>query len=459
MIGPYSIQRLINQGGQGQVYLGYDRRLHRQVAIKIHPLPAVRRERRRALEEARRVAAIQSPRVVQIYDVIQSSDYLAMVMEYVPGCDLEELLGNAQLSLASVITVATDLAVALAASRQQGLVHGDIKAANLLITRQGRVKLVDFGIARAAGGDALPAGSLAALAPEQLSGRPLDIRTDLFAMGRLLYRMLTGEHSFSRAGAPDSRLLLAGEQASVTAATQAAMEVPPALTALVDQLLQPDPERRPRNTHQVRRVLRDVAKQLPLSSADSLLREAQPFFRRESPADIPPQIPHQLARHGRSSHTRGWPGTGERPLASRLAALALGTLSLLALAIPLLAAWQGRSTLVWFEEPVVEVLAGPAPPLSAAAMLAVVRETIAGQDPGARFGGAARDRAIHTGDQDSVADERIVFELRCDRLACLLMLRREGPDDGRFHQVLLAREQGADYWRSQVGDATAALYP
>ena len=84
-IGPYSILRLINGGGQGRVYLGYDRRLHRQVAIKIHRLPASDVARRRALQEARLVAGVQSPRMVQIYDVVQSSDYLAMVMEYVPG--------------------------------------------------------------------------------------------------------------------------------------------------------------------------------------------------------------------------------------------------------------------------------------------------------------------------------------------------------------------------------------
>ena len=84
-VGPYRILRLVNRGGQGSVYLGYDKRLHRRVAIKIYTLPPARGERKRLLREAQLIASIQSPKVVQIHDVIESSEHLAMVMEYVPG--------------------------------------------------------------------------------------------------------------------------------------------------------------------------------------------------------------------------------------------------------------------------------------------------------------------------------------------------------------------------------------
>jgi eukaryotic-like serine/threonine-protein kinase len=459
-IGPYSIQRLINQGGQGQVYLGYDRRLQRQVAIKIHPLPASRRARRRVLQEAQRVAGIHSPRVVQIYDVVQSSDYLAMVMEYVPGCDLEDFLSAASPSLASVLTVASDLAVALAASRQQGLVHGDIKAANVLVTPQGRVKLTDFGIARAAGepGNKMSAGSLSAVAPEQLSGQVLDIRTDLFSLGRLLYRMLTGEHSYARAGVPDPLLLQGVESVKVPPLLLDGSEVPNELRSLVDQLLCLDPEQRPRNTHQVRRILRDVTRSLPLSSADSLLQEAGPLFRQESPADIPPQIPDQLRQRGRSSNTQGtlkrwnWTGLPRSPMAAVLGLL------LLVVAIPLVAAWRGQVNRVHIQEPQVELLAGAAPPLSHRALAAAVRDVIAEENPAARFSGAVPDRAIYSSVGDRGPDEDIAIQLRCDALACLLLLRRQLGGDSHYQQVLLARQQSESYWIQQLQQATAALY-
>lgn len=459
-IGPYSIQRLINRGGQGQVYLGYDRRLHRQVAIKVHPLPASRRARRRVLEEAQRVAGIQSPRVVQIYDVVQSNDYLAMVMEYVPGCDLEDFLSATRPTLASVLTVASDLAVALAASRQQGLVHGDLKAANVLITPQGRVKLTDFGIARIAGaeGGEISAGSLSAIAPEQLTGQALDIRTDLFSLGRLLYRMLTGEHSFSRAGVPDPQLLLGGEQGALSPVLLDGGEEPSDLLALVDQLLRLDPEHRPANTHQVRRVLRAVSRQLPLSSADQLLQQAQPFFRQESPADIPPQIPDQLLQRGRSSNTRGILGRWNWALLPRSPVVSLVALVLLAVAIPLVAAWRGQVTRVHIKEPLVEILAGSAPPISRQAVVDTVQEVIAEQDSAARFSGAVQQRVIHAADRELDPDEVVAVQLRCDELACLLLLQRQLSDETRFGQVLLARQQDGAYWMQQLREVTAALY-
>lgn len=459
-IGPYIIQRLINRGGQGQVYLGFDRRLHRQVAIKIHPLPASRRARNRVLAEAQRVAGIQSPRVVQIYDVVQSSDYLAMVMEYVPGCDLEDFLSVARPSLASVVTVASDLAVALAASRQQGLVHGDLKAANVLITAQGRVKLTDFGIARIAGtgGEVIPAGSLSAIAPEQLTGGPLDIRTDLFSLGRLLYRMLTGEHSFSRAGVPDPQLLLGGDQQVRCCLPHNGVEVPPDLLVLVDQLLQLDKEQRPDNTHHVRRVLRDVSRQLPLSSTDQLLQQALPYFRQESPADIPPHIPDQLRHRGRSSNTSGLLGNRKWSLLSRSPAVALLALALLAVAIPLVAAWHGQVTRVHLEEPLVEMLAGAATPVTREAMIDVVRKVIAEQDPSARFSGAGQGPVIHAADRDTGPEENIAMQLRCDQLACLLLLQRQLRAETRYQQVLLARQQDPDYWSQQLREVTTALY-
>jgi len=123
---------------------------------------------------------------VQIHDVIESREHLAMVMEYVPGCDLEELLESVRPSLASVLRITADIAGALTVARQQRIVHGDLKARNVLITATGRAKLTDFGIARRPGVEGALAGSLSAMSPEQYLGKPLTERSDLFALGCLL---------------------------------------------------------------------------------------------------------------------------------------------------------------------------------------------------------------------------------------------------------------------------------
>ena len=169
-VGPYRILRLINQGGQGSVFLGYDKRLQRRVAIKIYTLAAKHGSRKQLRREAQLVASMHSHKVVQIYDVIESSTHLALIMEYVPGSSLEELLAAVRPSLAGVLTVGVDIAGALALARQQHIVHGDVKAANVLITEFGRAKLTDFGIARVIGEEPSwewAAGSFHALSPEQ----------------------------------------------------------------------------------------------------------------------------------------------------------------------------------------------------------------------------------------------------------------------------------------------------
>lgn len=466
-IGPYSILRLINQGGQGEVYLGYDRRLHRQVAIKIYQLPGTRAARRQILGEAQRVAAIQNPRVVQVYDVIQSSDYLAMVMEYVPGCDLEEFISRQQPSVASVVSVATDLAAGLAASRQQGLVHGDLKAANVLVTAQGRVKLTDFGIARVTPEEPRQwqAGSLSALAPEQLAGQALDVRTDLFALGRLLYRLLTGEHSYARAGVPDAQVLLQEEQGSVRDALPHGVEVPPELLSLIDQLLRKEPVDRPGNTHQVRRMLRSASRQLPLSAADSLLREASPYFRPESPADIPPEIPRQLRQRGRSSSTQGRIFTAWMPAISlRRAQYGMAALLLMVAAIPLVAGLLDEVKFVHIQAPSIGIAPAVTVPdsVTGPALVELVREEVAAQLGAVRFSGAVKKRIIYADEDEaktSSPDESIALSLSCVELFCVFSLQRQLGEKTHYKQELLLPDLPPEQWRRQIREATASLYP
>lgn len=304
-IGPYRILRLINQGGQGTVYLGFDDRLQRRVAIKIVQLPKDKAQRKGLLHEARLVASIQSPKVVQIYDLIVATDHVAFIMEYEPGCDLEEFLAHCSPSLSSIMSICTDIASALAASRAQQIVHGDLKASNILITRQGRAKLTDFGVSRGAGDRGISGcASISSVSPEQYRGEKLDIRSDLFALGCLMYRMLSAKHPFVHADELDVSALLESDPCPIDDLVPESLSLPGALIDLLTSLMQKQPADRPNNTHELRNSLRSISRQIPLSVGNTLLSEAQPCFRKESAQDVPPVIPRDLTQNGRSGLRR-----------------------------------------------------------------------------------------------------------------------------------------------------------
>jgi len=464
---------LINRGGQGSVYLGYDARLQRRVAIKIRSLPAGRTQRKRLLHEARLVASIHSPKVVQIHDVIFSSAHMALVMEYVPGCDLEEFLAEQLPALSSVLTIGADIAGALAAARLQHIVHGDLKAANVLISESGRVKLTDFGIARsseAGSVDHTTAGSLSALSPEQYLGRALDVRSDLFALGCLLYRMLTGEHPFVRAGRLDTQLLLRGNPGLAQNLLANAPTIPKELASLVAQLLQSDPRARPENTQQVRQQLRSIAREVPLAASDSLLQQARPCFRHESPADIPIDIPDDLGREGRSRLEEG--GIAASDFGHRLALLGwparLAAAVVLAAVVALLVMIGLRDTgrEVLIGQPSLQVASDLDLPseISAAWLLRQVQQAltegvdgiqvvVAGEEAAARVLNAS---AVQAGPY--AYDERLQVQLRCVDSLCVITLTRDFAAQQRQEQAVLLRGMPIGQWRDSLRGAATALY-
>ena len=303
----YRILRLISQGGQGSVFLGYDKRLQRRVAIKFYQLPIGNALRRQLRREAQLVARIQSDRVVQIYDIMESSTYVALIMEYVPGCSLQDFLSETRPSLVSILTLGADISEALALAQQKHIVHGDVKAANVLITDYGRAKLIDFGIAKCKG-DALSrqweAGSFSTLSPEQYLGKSLDERADLFALGCLLHRMLSGEQPFFRNGRPDPNLLLNFPASSLRDIVGVNTALPEQVVELIDELLQKEPANRMVDICNVRQILRSILQTLSVASSEGLLLEARPYFRCESPDPIPKRLAYQrllgTARPGRS---------------------------------------------------------------------------------------------------------------------------------------------------------------
>lgn len=473
-VGPYRILRLVNRGGQGSVYLGYDERLNRRVAVKICDLPRKGAERRRLLDEARAVAGMQSPRVVQVHDVIESGKHLALVMEYVPGCGLDEYLSKTRPSLASVLRVGIDVAGALAIARQQHIVHGDVKPANILITRTGRAKLADFGIssaARMAMASQEGGASPAALSPEQARGEPLDERSDLFALGCLLYRMLSGEHPFFRYGRLDTAMLLDQPARPLGEAVSGDMELPPPLVKLVDELLEKDPRRRTPNTRRVRHVLRLLARDLPLSSRDSLLREASPYFRREPPEDLPPLVPEDLGRRGRSAllpdNSRAarirhwlsglwWPGR---------VTLALSVIALLG--TPIVIAQKSKVITVRFDEPDTRFAQAASLPgeLSEDWLLAEVKQAL-GEELGdykvVGSVGAPPQTALYARgrprDWWAHPEQSFYMAVRCMEEICVFVISREESGERSHRQGVLLPEMSIGQWQEVVRGTVLALY-
>lgn len=473
-VGPYRILRLINRGGQGSVYLGYDKRLHRKVAIKIYRLPETRQSRRQLLREARLVAGIQSHKVVQIHDVIESGTHLALVMEYVPGCSLEEFLAVARPSLGSVLTIGQDIAGALALARQQHVVHGDVKAANVLITEAGRAKLTDFGISRSTSEGASgrwAAGSASALSPEQYLGQPLDERADLFALGALLYRMLGGEHPFYRNGRLDPELLLKEPPRPLSEVMGPEAELPEPLTDIVSAMLEKDPKARPRNTRRVRQVLRTVLLGLPMSATNTLAREARPHFRPEFPEDIPPLIPETLGQHGRSA----LPLTGTRAQrlwqrwkSLRWPARTATVLSVLAaIGVPLSVALSETVTPVRFTKPEASINATVAlpPEVSKTWMVHEVKRVLREQVGNVRIVGpvGAEPRTISYAHGEprrwNEAPEQIFhLALRCVEGLCVFVITREEAGVRTNRQGMLFPDMAFQQWREIVRETTLSLY-
>jgi serine/threonine protein kinase len=461
-VGPYRILRLINQGGQGTVYLGFDDRLQRRVAIKIVRLPADKKARRGLLREAKVVASIASSKVVQIYDLIVANDHMALIMEYVPGCDLEEFLQNEKPSMASILAVCIDISGALAAARQQQIVHGDVKASNILITAEGRVKLTDFGVARTKENSKLSmggGGSLTSVSPEQYLGRPLDVRSDLFSLGCLLYRMLAGEHPFMHSGEFDGRALLEKAPRPLEEMVPSA-PVPEGLSELLESLLQKRPEDRPRNTHQVRNALREISKGIPLSVGNTLLREAENSFRLESAQDIPPSVPADLTRRGLSSLKPARSGIGAMFQRGEAKGLILATVlgaSVMAYAmlfqqLPIVLTEPSLTISNAAELPhqvssgwLVEVIGGTLPSAS---------YSIAGVHEPTYYSEGLRPRSKDFTDD---AAPRIHSSLHCVKELCLLGLVLENKGRRSTQQKLIITSMPITQWSDIVRSASREL--
>ncbi|HYN41853.1 MAG TPA: serine/threonine-protein kinase, partial [Thermoanaerobaculia bacterium] len=279
-LGPYEVGVALGAGGMGEVYRARDTKLGREAALKVLP-PAFAEDAERLARfrrEAQILASLSHPNVAAIYGLEESGGLVALAMELVPGEDLSERLARCPLPVDEALAVARQIAEALEEAHGKGIVHRDLKPANVKLTPDGKVKVLDFGLAKALSGDASASldssdssrsptmtrqgtqagmilGTAAYMSPEQARGKPVDKRADVWSFGVVLWEMLSG------------RRLFAGETVSDTLAAVLRADpdwalLPPGLPAPVGDLLrrclERDPRRRLHDVADARIVIEDV---------------------------------------------------------------------------------------------------------------------------------------------------------------------------------------------------------
>ena len=260
-LGPYEIIALIGAGGMGEVYRARDTRLGREVALKVLPESFSRDadRLRRFEQEARAVAALNHPNILAIHDIGEDSGSPFIVSELLEGSSLRAELEHGPLSARKASDYAAQIAQGLAAAHDKNIVHRDLKPENIFLTKEGRVKILDFGLAKLAPdarnpkGDGLTLtsspteagmvlGTTGYMAPEQVRGAAVDSRTDIFAFGAVLYEMISGQRAFRRDTAAETMTAILKEDPPELGEMD--HPVSPGLERIVRRCLEKQPEQR-----------------------------------------------------------------------------------------------------------------------------------------------------------------------------------------------------------------------
>lgn len=485
-VGPYQVQGRLGEGGMGEVYAGFDSRLDRPVALKrIRPGKDDGNQAKRLRREARLVARLRHPAIVQVHDWVEEQSGEWIVMELVDGRSLRQVLREGPLEPSRVVRLARQLLRGLAAAHAAGVVHRDLKPENIMLSHgetgdEGeQVKILDFGIAGRFGGDIDEtrltreghiAGTMTAMAPEQVLGRPLDQRTDLFALGSILYELLTGRSPF-RAEAP-AMVVHRICTAKPTSPHLLDPMVPPGLSAFIERLMEKDPLQRPQTAEQ---ALRDLAQ----FDSGSGLQQGYATYAQEAALTL--ASGEQLA----TSMATAWEQpqqassvTHDRQAAPPLWSRKSGWIAILALTVAVLAGalWWNLRPLTkqrYIAVPNTELVVNGQDEaqereelqLTASAVhTALLRGILAFR----RL--APVEGAVVDGTQTSpvelartvAADEVLTSRLECDRRACQAVLRRVRGSDGNVlwtesfsvdrRQLLLTSRAVLDHLRRGYAD-------
>src|SRR5437762_12374894 len=272
-LGNYRILEKIGAGGQGTVYKATDTKLGRAVVIKVLPPELTLKEAnlKRFEREARLASALDHPNICTIFDLNEIAGVHFIAMQYVEGKNVRELVSGRPLDLRSALSIAIQVADALAAAHSRGIIHRDIKAGNVMVTPAGQVKILDFGLAKLLeheGGGihqtdltdvGIPYGTATYAAPEQARVESFDARADIFSTGVLLYEMLTGTWPFTGKTSVDVRHAVLHDEPPVLYEARPG-GAPPQLQAILDRSLAKDPRQRYQKVNELRDDLRTVVR-------------------------------------------------------------------------------------------------------------------------------------------------------------------------------------------------------
>jgi len=259
ILGQYEIRSPLGAGGMGEVYRAHDTRLDREVAIKVLPesLTADPDRLRRFEQEARAAAALNHPNILAVYQMATHEGVSYMVSELLEGETLRERLRRGPIPLRKAIDYGVQIAHGLAAAHDKGIVHRDLKPENLFVTKDGRVKILDFGLAKLTqpkddsgqmntltqGTDpGMVVGTAGYMSPEQVRGKAADHRSDIFAFGTILYETVTGKQTFRKPTSAETMSAILNEEPQ--AISQLTPSVPPGLERVVRRCLEKAPEQR-----------------------------------------------------------------------------------------------------------------------------------------------------------------------------------------------------------------------
>jgi serine/threonine protein kinase/thioredoxin-like negative regulator of GroEL len=260
-LGPYEILSPLGAGGMGEVWRARDTRLRRDVAVKVLPdaISSDSHALARLESEARAVAALSHPNILEVHDVGTDGGVSFVVMELLEGETLHDLLARGPLPVRTVLDLALQTAGGLAAAHEKGIVHRDLKPENLFVTNEGRIKILDFGLAKATGHETpddvtsaptaskytepgFVVGTVSYMSPEQVKGLSVDHRSDVFSFGTVLYEMLSGRRAFKRPSAAETMAAILRDEPPEL--SESGRSIAPALVHIVNHCLEKNVDRR-----------------------------------------------------------------------------------------------------------------------------------------------------------------------------------------------------------------------
>ncbi|ABF41220.1 serine/threonine protein kinase [Candidatus Koribacter versatilis Ellin345] len=274
ILGAYEIRAPLGAGGMGEVYRAHDRRLDREVAIKVLPSSVTDDPERllRFEQEARAAGALNHPNILAVYQFATDPTGVSyLVTELLDGETLRERLKHGPIPLRKAIEYGVQIANGLAAPHEKGIVHRDLKPENLFITKDGRVKILDFGLAKIGQAQSatvgptltrvtepgLVMGTVGYMSPEQVRGQDVDYRSDIFAFGGILYEMITGKQTFDKPTSPDIMAAILNEDPRPI--SQVVPSTPPGLQRVVSRCLEKNPEQRFQSSSDLAFALKELS--------------------------------------------------------------------------------------------------------------------------------------------------------------------------------------------------------